>query len=151
MNIDDYLESLEALLDEAWTMPLTGGKAVVDVAKVNEIIEDIRLAMPNEIKQAKMIVADRADIIAKAKNEAEYIVRNAEERAQQMTAQEEIYRQAQQKATEMLEQAQQKSREMRHAATDFAETVLKNCENTLNASIGEVKQARTALKTPKVK
>ncbi len=151
MNIDDYLESLEALLDEAWTMPLTGGKAVVDVNKVNEIIEDIRLSMPNEIKQAKMIVADRADIIAKAKNEAEYIVRNAEERAHQMTAQEEIYRQAQAKATEMLEQAQQKSREMRHAATEFAETVLKNCENTLNTSIGEVKQARSALKVPKAK
>lgn len=151
MNIDDYLDTLGALVDEAWTMPLTGGKAVVDVSKIREVIEDIRLSMPNEIKQAKLIVADRADIIAKAKNEAEYIVRNAEERARQMVAQEEIYRQAQAKATEMIEQSQQKSREMRHAATEFAETVLKNCENTLNSSLSDVKQARTALKIPKSK
>ncbi len=149
MNMDEYLDALGDLVDDAWTMPLTGGKAMVDAGRIREIIEDIRLAMPTEIKQAKMIVADRADIIAKAKAEADYIVRNAEERAKAMLNHEEILKQAQARATELLEQAQQKAREMRRAATDFAETMLKNTEETLVHSLTEVKQARSALKIPK--
>lgn len=55
--------------------------------------------MPNEIKQAKSIVSDRADIITTAKKEAEGIVRSAEERARAIVAQEEITKMAQARLT----------------------------------------------------
>ena len=149
MNIDEYLDTLGDLIDEGWSIPLSGGKVAVEAEKVREIIEDIRLNMPNEIRQAKAIVADRSDIIAKAKAEAEHIISSAEERAKAMIAQDEIHRQATARAAEIIESAQTKSREMRRAATDFAETVLKNSEETLAGSLSEVKQARTALRIPK--
>lgn len=149
MNMEEYLDKLGDMVDEGWSIPLSGGKVAVDADKVREIIEDIRLNMPTEIRQAKLIVADRSDIIAKAKAEAEYIIHSAEERARAMVAQDEVHRQAVQRAGEIMEQAQTKSREMRRAATDFAETVLKNTEETLSSSLSEVKQARTALRIPK--
>lgn len=149
MNMEEYLDMLGDMVDEGWSIPLSGGKVAVDADKVREIIEDIRLHMPTEIKQAKLIVADRSDIISKAKAEAEHIIHSAEERARAMVAQDEIHRQAVQRASEIMEQAQTKSREMRRAATDFAETVLKNTEETLSGSLSEVKQARTALRIPK--
>lgn len=149
MNLEDYLDNLGEMVDEGWSIPLSGGKVAVDADKVREIIEDIRLHMPSEIRQAKLIVADRGDIISKAKAEAEHIIHSAEERARAMVAQEEIHRQAVARASEVMEQAQTKAREMRRAATDFAETVLKNTEDALSVSLNEVKQARTALRIPK--
>ncbi len=149
MNMEDYLDVLGDMIDQGWSIPLSGGKVAVDSAKVKELLEDIRLHMPTEIRQAKLIVADRSDIIAKAKAEAEHIIHTAEERARAMVAQDEIHRQATLRASEIMEQAQTKSREMRRAATDFAETVLKNTEECLSGSLNEVKQARTALRIPK--
>lgn len=95
MNIDDILDAMDEMLDRAWNLPLTGGRCVVDAEKVRDLIDDIRLNMPAEIKQAKQIVADRADIISVAKKEAEDIVHKAEEHAKALVEQEKITKQAQ--------------------------------------------------------
>lgn len=59
MNIDEILNMIDDMLEEAWSLPFSGGRCVVDAQKVKECVEDIRLNLPGEIKQAKMIVADR--------------------------------------------------------------------------------------------
>ena len=141
MNIDDILDAMDEMLDRAWNLPLTGGRCVVDAEKVRDLIDDIRLNMPAEIKQAKQIVADRTDIISVAKKEAEDIVRKA------VVEQEEITKQAQARATEILTQAQMKSREMRQASQEFAETMLKSTEETLSKALGDVRSTRQALKS----
>ena len=147
MNIEEILDMLDELLDRAWNLPLSGGRCVIDAEKVRDLIDDIRLNMPAEIKQAKQIVADRADIISVAKKEAEDIVRKAEDRAKALVEQEEITKQAQTRATEILTQAQAKSREMRQASQEFAETMLKSTEETLSKSLGDVRSTRQALKS----
>ena len=63
MNIDEILDVIDELLDRAWSLPLSGGRCVVDADKVRDLIDDIRLNIPGEIKQAKAIVSDRAEII----------------------------------------------------------------------------------------
>ena len=50
MNIEEILDVLDELLDKAWSLPLTGGRCVVDAERVRELIDDIRLNMPTEIK-----------------------------------------------------------------------------------------------------
>ena len=87
MNIDELLDVMDETLEEAVNLPFTGGKRMVDVEKVRDIIDDIRLNMPAEIRQAKAIVQDRADIVESAKKEAEAIVKRAEDRARAMVAQ----------------------------------------------------------------
>ena len=67
MNIDEILDVIDELLDRAWSLPLSGGRCVVDADKVRDLIDDIRLNIPGEIKQAKAIVSDRAEIIDGAK------------------------------------------------------------------------------------
>ena len=95
MNIDELLDVMDETLEEAVNLPFTGGKRMVDVEKVRDIIDDIRLNMPAEIRQAKAIVQDRADIVESAKKEAEAIVKRAEDRARAMVAQEAIVKAAQ--------------------------------------------------------
>ena len=122
MNMDDLMEQLDELLEDGFKMP--GKRVVLDIEKVRAIIDDMRMTMPTEIKQAKGIVADRADIINNAKREADSTIRMAEERAKAMVAQEEITKLAQAKAGEILAAAQKKSREMRKAAQDFVDDLL---------------------------
>ena len=71
MNMEELLEQIDEALDDG--TKLFGRKTVVDVEKIRALIDELRLNMPSEIKQARGIVADRADIITNAKKEAEYI------------------------------------------------------------------------------
>ncbi len=144
MNIEEFLDQIDEMIDRALRLP--GGKCVMDMEKLRIAIDDIRLNMPQEIKQARGIVADRADIISTAKREAENVVRTAEERGRAMVAQEEITRQAQNRASEIIAQAQGKSREMRKAAQDFVDEIMRRCDDSLTVNLTEVRKTRASLK-----
>ena len=146
MTIDEILDMMDDMLDRAWNLPLTGGRSVLDAEKLREMIDDIRLNLPGEIKQAKIIVADRAEIMSTAKKDAENIVRKAEERARALVAQEEVVKEAQAKATELVSSAQTKAREIRQAVQEFSDNVLRETEEALVKSLSEVKSTRQAVR-----
>ena len=146
MSIEEILDQLDELIDRSWSLPLTGGRCVVDADKVRELLDDVRLNMPTEIRQAQSIVADRTEIINNAKKEAETIIARAEKRAAALVDQEEIVRQSKNKAAEIAQQAQQQSREMRQSAKEFVDNILKNTEESLAASMNEVKNTRAAFR-----
>ena len=142
--MEELLDQLDEMLDRSMKIP--GGKSLISIEKFRIIIDDIRLNVPQEIKQARGIVADRAEIIANAKKDAEGIIHAAEERARALVAQEEISKLAQQKANETVAQAQAKSREMRKAAQDFVEEIMRRTDESLSANLSEVRKTRQALK-----
>jgi len=146
MSIEELLDQIDDMLDKGMNWP--GGRRLVDVEKLRIVIDDIRLNMPTEIKQAKGIVADRADIISSAKREAEVIIHNSEERARAMVAQEEITKLAQQKANEILSGAQAKSREMRKAAQEFVEDIMRTADDGLTQNLNELRKTRASLRQP---
>ena len=108
MNISEILDTIDDMLDKSWGLPLSGGKCVVDVERLRDLIGDVRLNMPVEIKQAKMIVADRKQIVDDAKREAEIIIK-AEERAKAIVDHDELVKKAQVRANEINTQAQVQS------------------------------------------
>ncbi len=144
MNMEELLEQLDEAIDGGLKIP--GRKCVVDAEKLRAIIDDIRMTMPGEIKQAKGIVADRADIISNAKREADSIIRAAEERAKQLVAQEQITLLSQNRAREIISDAQFKSKEMRKAAQDFVDDIMRRADDGLTANLAEVRKTRAALK-----
>lgn len=148
MKIDDLLNRLDDMVDKAWSLPLSGGRCVLDAEKVREIIDDLRLNLPKEVPQAKAIVADRLEIIKDAKAEAADIVKHADEKARVLISENEIVRKAQAKANSLLEEAQKKSKEMKKGAADFSDSLLRQTEEDILAALSEVKQARQALKAP---
>ena len=148
MTIEDILEQIDDMLDAAWSMPLSGGKIVVDGEKMRDMIDGVRAALPGEIRQARAIVKDRADIIDTAKKEAEGIIRNAEERRTQIISHEEVVRLAQERANEIQAQTQKRARDMRRTAQEFTDDVLRRTEETLSQQVAQVRQARQSLRNP---
>jgi len=146
VNIEEVLVMLDELIDKSWSLPLSGGRCVIDAERVRDLIDDIRVNIPVEIKQARAIVEDRGEIIAAAKKEAEEIVRKAELQAKKLTAQEEIIRLSQAKAAEIHSQAQMQSREMRTGAQSFSDDILRVTEESLQKALLELKATRQALR-----
>ena len=146
MNVEDILEQIDDILDEAWAMPLSGGKIVVDAERIRKLIDSIRGNLPAEIRQARAIVKDRADIIETAKKESESIIRNAEERRNQILSHDEMVVQAQMRSNEIQAQTQKRAREMRKTAQEFADELLRHTEESLTQQVTQVRQARASLR-----
>ncbi len=143
MQLEELLERFDEALDSGVKFP--GKKTIVDIEKLRAVVDDIRLNIPSEIKQARSIVEDRTEIITTAKREADGIIRNAEERAKALVAQEQIVKMAQEKATEIISNAQGKSRDMRKAAQDFVDDLMRHADEGLTANLAEIRKTRAAL------
>ena len=146
MNIEDLLDQIDEMLDSAWGI---AGKSLLNTDKLRDFIDDIRLNMPQEIKQARNIVAEKADIINTAKREAESIIKSAEEKAKALVAEEEITRLAQAKAVEIVNGAQVKSKEMRNAAQDFVDDLMRKTDEELTQTLADVRKTRASLRQQK--
>lgn len=129
-TIEDLIDEMYDLLDKGWKMPLSAGKMFVDGEEVRQILDEIKEEIPSEVRKAKAIVADRAQILDEAQREAETIIRVAEEKAKAMVNQDEIVRQAQQKANELIAQAQQKFKEMRKASNDYVDDLMRRADES---------------------
>jgi cell division septum initiation protein DivIVA len=143
MNVDQMLDELEEMVEKSVKL---GGRALVNAESVLDLLDDIREGLPQEIRQAKAIVADRAQIINDAKREAETVVRVAEERAKAMVNQNEIVHQAQARANDLLTQAQQKAREMRRAANEYVDDLMKRTDEQVTANLAELRKTRQNIK-----
>ena len=145
-NIDELMDELYQLVDKAWKLPMSGGRTVVDGAEVRQILDELRENLPQETRQARAIVADRAQIIADAKREAEELVRKAEERAKKLISQTEIVKQAQERANDLLTQSQAKFREMKKESNDYVDDLMKRTDDAIAESLAELRKARQSIK-----
>ena len=146
LNVEELLDELYDMVEKAWNFPLSRGRAVLDGSEVKQILDEIRENLPQEIRQAKAICADRAQIISDAKREAETVVRVAEERAKAMVNQDEIVKLAQQKSNDLITQSQAKFREMRKASNDYIDDLMKRTDDGLAANLAELRQTRQNIK-----
>ena len=131
MEIFTLLETLEDILERSRAVPFTE-KAIVDKEEVLEIIKDVRLKLPDELKQAKWIKEERARILDEAQREADDIVREAENRIISMIDEHEITRKAYEQKAEIIETANEMSREITKGTKDYADSILANLENAIN-------------------
>lgn len=143
MKVDDLILQLQDVINDAKSMPFSGGKVMVSSDEIYDIIDQIQDAMPAEVRQAKNIVADRKQILAEANRESENIIRAAEERKKAMLNQNEIVREAQAKAKEIVDDAKQKSAEIRKAANVYVDSIIRRTEESISEQLDEIKKTRT--------
>ena len=148
-NIDEILEQMEELLDKSALMPFSQNKMIIDSERLRELIDDIRLNIPQEIKRAKLIDFDCERIIKEAEQKAEQIVQQAEERAKALVSGDTIVKEAKQRAAEIVSQAQARSKEIRSATSSYVDNMLHDAEMYFTKGLQDVK--RTTQEINKVK
>ena len=89
MEVFELLEEIEGLIEDGRSIPFST-RRVVDVEILEQILEEIKRKMPDEMKQAKWIKEERTRILQEANKEAEDIVKEAENRIIEMIDEHEI-------------------------------------------------------------
>ena len=90
MKIDEILDLMDQLLDHAKPIPFASHKVIVDGDRLRELINDMRMNKPEEIRRAKLIEFDCDRIIQEAQTNGERIVQEAEQRAKKLVEQQTI-------------------------------------------------------------
>ena len=146
MNVNELLDTIEDALEESASVPLSGGKRIVDVEQIRDYLDEVRAALPGELRQAQLIVNDRAQIVDSANAQAQAIVKKAEERARILVSDAEIVKAAQQRASEITSAAQTEARTLRQTVTDYCENMLRTTEDTMVENAAQVKNIRASLR-----
>ena len=130
MEIFTLLETLEDILEKSKSVPFTD-KSIVNKNEMLDIIKEIRLKLPDELKQAKWIKEERERIIKEAQKDADDIVKEAENRIISMIDEHEITKQANERKNEIITTANDMYREYETNAKSYVDDLLKDVEETM--------------------
>lgn len=144
MEIFTLLETLEEVLENSRNLPFSS-KGVVDKNEMLDLIKEIRLKLPDELKQAKWIKEERQRILVEAQKEADDIVKEAENRIISMIDEHEITRKAYEQKAEIIETANEMSREISKGTKDYADSILQNIETALQNALETIQNNRKEL------
>lgn len=145
MEILSVLEALEDTIERGVSVPFTG-KCVVNRDEILDIIQDIRLKLPDDLKQAKWISEERARILAEAQQEADNIIKGAEGRIASIVDEHEISRKAYEQAEVIITNAKKNAREIRLGTREYADNILNKVEEILEDTLEVIKVNRNELK-----
>jgi vacuolar-type H+-ATPase subunit H len=138
------IDRLEALLNEGRHLPLTKG-VVVDEQRAWDIIDQMRIAIPDEIKKAKRVNQERDRIIAQAHEEAGRTVDLAREEASGLVSDHELTRNAESRAAMIVERARRDAEVIRADADDYVMQVLSELDINLTKTLSVVRNGLAKL------
>ena len=144
MEIFTLLESLEEILESGSKVPFSS-KVMVDIDELRDILEDIRLKLPDELKQAKWVKEERQRIIEDAQKEADNIIQNAESKIVTMIDDNVITKKALAQKEEIIENANKVSKEICTGTHEYANAISEKVEQLLKETLQVVENNRKEL------
>lgn len=128
------IDKIEELLESGAQVPLSG-KRLVSVGDAVEVIRQMRLSIPEEIKEAAKLNEERDAIIKKAEAEAQRILKDAESKYTDMVDNHEIISAAYKQANEIVATAQESAREIKKGAYEYTGKLLEKIEEVLYETV----------------
>lgn len=150
VDIQFLVERLEALAVNARKVPMTS-QIILEQATVLDLIDQLRVAIPEEVRAARRVNQETDRVLGKAREEAEQIIGAAQEQAALLLQDQSILREAESKAQELLDRAQEKSEETMGGADQYAADVLVRLESDLVKTLSIIKKSLEVLeeRTPR--
>jgi len=122
---------------------------VVDEDRVLELIDQMRVSIPDEVKKAQQVLAQHDRILAQAQEEAARTVQLAKEKADQMVERDALVMQAQSRAEQILQSAKAEADGVRADADDYVLDVLTRLETEMTKSLNQVRNGIAKLRVEK--
>lgn len=130
MDLTARLSELEEMVRDAKSMPLSSS-ALLNRDEVLDLIEDLKGSLPDEIKQARWVVKDREELLAKARRDAEAMVEQARSEQLRLASHEAVVQRAKDEAERIVHEAEEDARRLRLEAEDYVDAKLAQLEGTL--------------------
>ena len=137
MDFMQMLNNLEDAIENAKNVPLSG-KKMIDADEFFEILDAVKANVPEEIRQAQLILERESYILEDAKKNANYIIDEAQTTAREMVDEHEIVAKANAKAEEILNAARANAKEIREGSLAYARDVLRDLEGKINNTLNTV-------------
>lgn len=145
MEILSILETLEDLVEKSVSVPFSG-RCLIDKEEILEIVKEVRLKLPDDIKQAKWVKEERQRILMEAQKEANTMLKEVEGKVAALVEEHEITQKAYEQANEIVAAAQKNAREIRLGTKEYADSILNKMEEILNDTLEVIKLDREELK-----
>jgi prophage DNA circulation protein len=125
------VDRLEAAINKGTAVPFSN-KRMIDEDECLDIIDQLRIAVPEEIKQSRRVTQEKDRILAQAKEEADRIVQMAKEESLRLADMSEVVKAAQARAQAIMAQAEADSKSTRAGADEYAQQVLTDLQQRLD-------------------
>ncbi|MCR5295442.1 MAG: ATPase [Lachnospiraceae bacterium] len=147
-RIEQIIEEIEEYVDSCKFQPLSTTKIVVNKEELEELLRELRLKTPEEIKRYQKIISNKDAILADAQSKADGIIAAAEARAKELVNQHEVTRQAYDQANEtiarcnqqaqsIIDEANRQANAISSSAISYTDDMLANLENILGSTLQE--------------
>jgi vacuolar-type H+-ATPase subunit H len=141
-----YLAEMEEILETSKKSMLFSDKVSVDKSKLMELITELRLNLPDDIRMAQRLLGDHDKVMDDAQNKAKIIIEDAEIEAKKMVRDDEITRRAHAEAEDIIDAAKKDARDMRMSSLEYADEMLEKAETKIREIMGNLdKQHKTVM------
>ena len=144
MEILQLLDRLESLVSTGTRLPLTS-RALVDEQEFVDILDEIRAAVPEEVRQAKRVSQEKDKVLLQAQSEADKIINAARDEATRILDEDHLIRAAREQADAYVQEAIQRAEEVRRGADEYALAALDGLEDQLTRLIATVRKGKSTL------
>lgn len=138
MDILHLVDKIEDLFNDSRALPFTRN-IVIDEDKLLDIIDQMRVTVPEEIKKAQQIVTQKDRIIAQAQEEANRIITLAKEKAEQIVEREAIVKSAQNRSSQIVTQARDDAAATRRDADNYVIDSLQSMEEEVTRLLTQIR------------
>lgn len=145
MDVLGLIDEIEDIVESASSLPLTS-KVLVQKEELLDIIGELRIKLPDEIKQAAWIKEERERIINEANKDAESIIKETRLKLEELVSKEEVLKEANERAQELMNKAQLASTNLKRSSLEYSDKLLMNAQDNLKEVITTLNENRTELR-----
>jgi len=138
MDILHLVDRLEELFNQSRPLPFTHN-VIVDEDRMLDIIDQMRISIPEEVKKAQQIFSQRDRVMAQAQEEAGRKLSIAQEKADQLVDKDFLVQDAQRRASQIIEQARIEADNIRAGADQYAKEKLMDLERSVQVLINQIR------------
>ena len=141
-DVEKLIDMLYDMINDAKNMPLIGDKCIVDREAALDLLDEIREALPAELRRAQDLIQAKEDYVNSAKREVGRMMQQAEFDAKSKVSDSEVLVAARERSHEIVKRAEDRSNELYRVVNEYTEDALRRTEEAIQAALDEVKQSR---------
>ncbi len=143
-QVEAILREARDIIENARAMPLSAS-SMVNKEELLDMIDEAMRRLPDDLRNARWLLKEREEFLAKVTREGDEILELARSRAERLVQRTEVVRTAEQTARRLVETAREESRRMRLETEDYCDQKLKNFESTLGQARDVIATGRRKL------
>ena len=146
-DVTRLIDMLYERIEDAKSPALKPNMSMVDRDEMLDMLDELRSALPVELKRAQELLAAREKFVDDAKREVDRMMRQAELDAKTKVSDSEVLYAAKEKARQIVAKAEERSRQLYQVANEYAEDALARTEEAVQAALNEVRHSRVQFRS----